>query len=333
MTSRIFLRRAMQTVMAGLLLMSTAVAMALSPPLLWQTPNASGGIFSGDGSSILLKNPSGFEMRRSSDGALESAITLPSGSRGYNAYSFSPNKQYVAIALHSGSTRIELWRVATGTLERTIAMGQIRSVKSVDLSSTGLLSTYERFAYGTGGNVRIYRVSDGTLLTTQGPFTRNSNTDARFSRDGQYLAVQDFWQSSGVRVLSSSNWSTVLTIGAPGNAASLFGWAADGSLWTTNPSLIRERRLVPSGTIVQTSPAVYFYYFRAVTPDNRFFLAESVDQDSVDFVRASDGTVPLSYDVGFEASAGTINPGGILFTYSIWNGSFSTIYVARTPSL
>jgi WD40 repeat protein len=163
-------------------LSAATTAWALSPTIAWQTTEGLGGVFSGDGTSILIDTPTGFQMRRASNGALEKTITLPVGSRGYDARAFSPDKTYVGTTTRAnGITRVDLWRVSDGNLARTINSDAVRNNKALDISSGGLIAAHERFAYGDGGRLRIFRVSDGGLVTTLGPYCRNSSPRAFFA--------------------------------------------------------------------------------------------------------------------------------------------------------
>jgi hypothetical protein len=150
------------------------LAGAATPRVLWQLPGAYGGPFTADGSAVYLVTGTGFQLRRAADGALLSAITLPASSLGYDASAFSADMQYVALSIRAnGITRIELWRVSDGTLARTINTDAVRNARGLDLSlDSGLVAIMERFAYGGGGMLRVYRTSDGALVHKEGPLVQ-----------------------------------------------------------------------------------------------------------------------------------------------------------------
>src|SRR5690349_8795091 len=119
----------------------TAIAIALfsafacsgGPVVLWQTNGATSGIFSADGTNVLVGTSTGLELRRSTDGVVQSRFTLPEASRAYDTKAFSPDGQLVALSIFAnGVVRIELWRVADGTLVRTITTDAITNVRSLD---------------------------------------------------------------------------------------------------------------------------------------------------------------------------------------------------------
>jgi hypothetical protein len=296
-------------------------------------------MFSADGSSVLLSTPTGFQMRRTADGLVERTINLPAGSRGYNAAAFSPNEQYVALTYRaSGVTRIELFSVATGALVRTIHTGAVRNARGIDLSSTGLVAIFERWAYGGGGKLWVYRVSDGGLVYTQGPYTRGSSTVLKFSPDGARLALNDsaVVGAEGVRVLRTSNWTTELFV----RSANLFSWAIDAqSLWTTRSPWDAEHPVwedveVPSGEVLTSiSIDVTQYFPSAVTPDNRFFLSDTPSTNALVFLRIADGSAVLSLSTPANTWAGAISPTGTSFMYTTCVEASCTAHMARMPAL
>ena len=110
----------------------------------------------------------GFQVRRASDGALLKTITLPAASQSYDKSAFSPDKQFVAISLvdSNGVTKIELWSLSTGSLvPGEYTTDAVRNIRGLDISSnSGLVASMERFAYGGGGMLRVFRTSDGALV-------------------------------------------------------------------------------------------------------------------------------------------------------------------------
>jgi hypothetical protein len=318
-------------------LSSAAVAGAASPTVVWQTTEGGSGVFSGDGTSILLRIATGFQMRRTSDGTLEKTITLPVGYQGYDAHAFSPDKTYVGTTIRAnGITRIDLWRVSDGALARTINSAAVRNNKSLDISSTGLIEAHERFAYGDGGRLRIFRVSDGSLVTTLGPYCRNSSPRAFFAPNGQYLAVQD-QNAVLARVLRTSNWSTAFTVASP---AFPFAFAPNSATFWAGGSFIYpapwQQVNVPAGTVVRSVLIDESKnYPSAMTPDGRYFLSGAPTQDKMEIHRTSDAGAQVSYTVGTNAWPGVFNPSGTLFTYAACpiSGTPCVFYVASTPTL
>src|SRR5262245_24472103 len=138
-------RRGAVATVAMLLALSAGTAAALTPTVVWQRAGVKTGpntaIYSADGTAILLALSTGFEVRRASDGALLNTVTLPSGSLGYNAVAFSPDKTQVALALFQGTGWIELWGVSNNTLIRTITTDATRSFKAIAYSSGGQVAT------------------------------------------------------------------------------------------------------------------------------------------------------------------------------------------------
>lgn len=312
-----------------------AVALAATPTIKWQTTTGGGGLFSGDGTSVLLTTATGFQMRRSSDGVVEKTVTLPAASLGFDARAFSPDKQYVAIALQSGAAfKIEVWRVSTSTLARTINTSAVRNIKTLDISSGGLIAAYERFAYGGGGFVHVFRISDGGFVTMLGPYTHNSTTRVRFSPNGTYMMAHDWVGANGVRILRTSDWGTVFTVG---DFADVFRWAPDSATaWTTGMTILSVpyRQITVPGNAVQRSIAIddTQLFPTAVTGDGRHLLGFTTGQDAIKFIRTSDGGAAVTY-TGTSIFSSDISPAGNLFTYGSCPASPCTFFMAAMPSL
>jgi hypothetical protein len=339
MLSRLFLRRAMAMLVPAVVIMmilcgTVTVALAALPTVIWQTAGGS-GLFSGDGSAVLLNTSTGFQVRRASDGVVQNTVTLPAASLSFDARAFSPDKQYIALAIQQGAAfKIEIWRVSNSTLFRTITTNAVRSIKTLDFSSTGLLAAYERFAYGGGGYLRIFRVSDGNLVTMLGPYTHNNTTRVKFSPNGSYLAAHDWVSANGVRVLRTSDWGTALT---RDNFADVFRWANDSAtVWTTGMTILSQpyqQVRVPANT-VQRSVAIddTQIFPTSVTADGRFILGFTSAQDSIKFLRTSDGGAQVTY-TGTSIFSGDISPAGTVFTFGSCAGSPCTFYMAQMPTL
>jgi hypothetical protein len=319
--------------------MQASNAWAAPPSDVWSAANASGGVFSADGSSVLLTISGGFQMRRASDGVVEKTISLPAASLGYDAFAFSPNKQFVALTYRASPvTRIELFSVASGVLARTIQTGAVRNARGIDLSSQGLVAIFERWAYGGGGNIWVYRVADGSLVTSQGRYTRSSTTILKFAPDGAYLAINDSGVvgEEGVRILRTSDWMPV----ALARSAFPFSWAADSqTLWTSRTPFdsqipFYEEVEVPSGEILTSTPIDPARYFpTAVTPDNRLFLAGASAANEVVFLRAADASLARRLSAPAGTRTGQVSPSGALFIYSVCGQTACTTRMARMPAL
>jgi hypothetical protein len=314
-------------------------AAALTPTVVWQKSGANTGNacrFSADGNALLIAVPTGFELRRAVDGSLLSTVTLPSASLAYTAFSLSPDQQTLALALFNNAVgTIELWRVSNGTLTRSITTDAVRSMKQIDVSSGGVVATVERFAYGGGGFLRVHRMSDGALLKKLGPVVRNSTPQGLgFAHNGSYLAVSDNFSVDGISLLRTTDYGAARTIGA-GTFASLFAWSPDSaSLWTANMQQIR----VSDGAVLQTMPLVGGTVPSWPTPDNRFFLAwqliNNTATNTFSFVRTTDGLPQLTYTLasGTVVWSEQVNALDTLFTYEICPSN-CTVYVAKMPTL
>jgi WD40 repeat protein len=308
---------------------STTTAWAVTPTVVWQKTGQYRHMFSADGTALLLATTTGFELHRSTDGALLRSVTLPTASQTYKDVALSPDKELLALVLENRS--IELWRVSNGTLARTIATDAVRDIKTVALSNA-FVATMERFAYGGGGMLRVHDVSTGALVKTVLAVRNSTPQVLGFSPDGQYLGYQDHYAVSGLVVLRTSDWSTALTVGG---GTMLFAWSRDsGSLWTSDYRRVR----VPDGAVLQTVPAHADTVATAYTPDNQFFLADVLDNfqytNVMKFVRTSDANVRATYTfpTGSAVYAGQIDATGALFTYSTCAAQ-CTVYVARVPAL
>lgn len=330
-----FTHHAVAVIIAVCAMLGAAVAGAGTPTVVWQKSGVQTGdstIFSADGTALLLSVSGGFELRRASDGVLLNALTLPANSLGYDAKALSSDKTLVALSfLRNGSGTIELWRIAGSTLARTITTDAVRTIKGLAFSSTGLIASRERFAYGGGGNLRVHRVSDGTLVKKAGPVARNSaGGGVGFSADSKYLAVTDNNQS-GLWILRTSDWSTAQLIGG---GATFFAWADNTSVWTGGFQRVR----VTDGVVLATFPFNNVSLPSAFTPDNRFAYAwDMVDltaSNTIRFLRVTDGGTQLLYTFpsGTRVWSDKINSTQTLFIYEICP-SDCTVYVASMPSL
>lgn len=325
-------RMVMPIIWATFVFLVPAPAAAVDPSDVWVAPHTASARFSADGSSVLVSTKTGFQLRRVQDGRLESTILLSSPPT-YTASAFSPDARYLALTQRAGGvTRIELWRIATGTLARVIASAATRSARDIDVSHQGVVALLERFAYGGGGVVRLFRDSDGAELAAQGPFAPGATAELSFSPGGAYLAVQE---RSAVRVLRTADASIPLVVG---ESAALFAWSGEGALWVrrtmTETSTLFERVAVPTGEVLDGF-AIDSGRFAATsfTPDGRFLLATTLDDDSLVFLRASDSEPQLVYDVPPRTTAGSVSPAGTFFTYSVCTGSSCTLHMARLPTL
>jgi len=329
MTNRFFVRKSIAFLLGVTLSVSVTSAWALTPSVVWQRTGQFRHVFSSDGAALLMATSTGFELRRSTDGTLIHAVTLPAASLGYKDAALSPDKQLLALVLDNRS--IELWRVSNSTLARTVTTDAVRDIKSVALSNA-FVATMERFAYGGGGMLRVHDVATGALVKTALAVHNSSPVVLRFSPDGQYLGYPDHYGVSGLVVLRTSDWNTALTV--PGTT--LFAWSPDGgSLWTSDDRRVR----VPDGAVLQTGPSLpETIGAAAYTPDNRFLLADVFENfqytNVLQFLRTSDGSVRLTYTFpGVSAVyGGQIDSTGALFTYSICSAQ-CTVYVARVPTL
>lgn len=321
---------------ASFVFLVPAKVAAVDPSDVWTASNVTSARFSADGTSALVGTKNGFQLRRVQDGRLESTILVP-GPIPYTASAFSPDERYLALTHRTGGvTRIELWSVATGALERVIPTSATRSARGIEISGQGLIALFERFSYGGGGFVRLFRARDGAQLGVQGPYAHNAGAEQRFSPGGAYLAIEE--RTAGgidVRILRTADGSTALVVG---ESAGLFAWSGEGSIWVrrnmTDAHTLFERIAVPTGEVLDGF-AIDSGRFAvtAFTPDDRFLLATTVDDGSLVFLRGTDGAPHLVYDVPPHTTAGSISPAGSFFTYSVCTVSSCTMHMARLPSL
>jgi hypothetical protein len=341
--TQILVRRVITSLMALSICATSAAAWALTPTVVWQRvvpTGKDGNRFSADGTALLVATSTGFELRRSSDGVVQSTVTLPAASLTYEYAALSPDKQFVALALYNSAIgTIEIWRVSNSTLVRTITTDAIRSFKALDYSSTGLIATQERFAYGGGGYLRVHNASTGALVKKIGPVVRNSNpVTVAFSADGKYLAGADNFNvgDNSLSVYRTSDSSVALKIGI-GTYSGLLAWSPDStSLWSTAYQQVH----IPDGAIVQTVPDTNFV-ISGFTPNNRSALvtlyANGQLTGTIEFVRTSDASAQVVYALGASTQASTLQVAstGTLFTYCVVSTDFTTVtlVVARVPAL
>jgi hypothetical protein len=340
----------------GMLLVASA-AWAGTPTVVWQAAGGYAAPFSADGSVMYMGTSAnfqntGFQVRRASDGALLKTITLPAASQTYDKAAFSPDKQFVAISLvdSNGVTKIELWSLSTGSLVRTITTDAVRNIRGLDISpDSSLVASMERFAYGGGGMLRIFRTSDGTSVLKRGPYLTNSTAFTKFSTNGGYLAFfQNNGSPVGFNILRTSDWTQVQQV-APGNSY-MIQWSGPdtaASVWLrgNNSLSIPYRQVnVPGGLLArQVSFDDSSRYVTAVTSNNKYLFSyqiQSTDPSSppgntLFFLRTSDGGAQVTYTfTSTIVSSGTINPAGTMFSYSICPTTGGcTTYVAQMPAL
>jgi WD40 repeat protein len=352
MSHRMIVRSGITFVFALVTVVSAGWAWALTPILVWQ---ASGypGPFSSDGSAVYMSTSTGFQMRRATDGLVLKTITLPAASQAYDKAAFSPDKQFVAISLvdTNGVVKIEIYSLSTGALVRTITTDAVRNIRGLDLSSnSSLIASMERFAYGGGGKLRIFRTSDGSVVRETGPYVVNSNTFVKFSPGGTYLALyQNNGNPAGFNILRTSDWGTAQTI-ALGNQY-MIQWAGtdtSASVWLRGNFVLGypyQQVTVPGGSVVKSLMFDDSTYrsVTAVTSNNKYLLTWQVQTtdpgspqaNTIWFFRTSDGGAQVTYTFSTTiVSSGTINPAGTQFTYAICGSDGAcTTYVAQMPLL
>jgi hypothetical protein len=310
---------------------------ATAPTVVWQVSGVKTGypnaVFSADGTAVLIAKTTSFELRRASDGVLLNTVNLPAASQAWDAMAFSPDKTLIGLNLFNNAVgTIELWKISTGTLQRTITTDAVRNMKGIDISSAGLVATRERFAYGGGGGLRVYKISDGTLVKKLGPISRNSAPwGVEFSPSALLLAFNDTSSLMGMWVLRTSDWGTARSV----TGAGIFSWVSDSaSFWTDVFQQIR----VSDGAILKTVPVPPNIGITAVTPDNRFLFAydfvNGTASNTLKFVRTSDGGTQLVYTLapGTITWSNQVNAGQTLFSYEVCP-SDCTVYFGKMPSL
>jgi hypothetical protein len=350
-------RQGAAVVATGILLLARA-ASATTPTVVWQAAGGYPAPFSADGSVVYMGtstnfHSTGFQVRRVSDGVVLKTITLPAASQSYDQAAFSPDKQFVALSLvdASGVTKIELWSLSTGNLVRTIVTDAVRNIRGLDLSpNSSLVASMERFAYGGGGMLRVFRTSDGAQVLKRGPYLTGSNTITRFSTNGGFLAFyQNTGFPSGFNILRTSDWSVAQQI-TPGNTY-MIQWSGPdtgASVWLRgNSSLqIPYRQVSVPGGVLQRQVTIddSLRYVTAATSNGKYLLGYqqavsdpgSPAANTLYFLRTSEGGVQLSYTFNTTiVSSGSINPAGTLFTYGICTPDTGacTTYVAQMPTL
>jgi uncharacterized delta-60 repeat protein len=311
-----------------------------SPDLVWQGQHA-GYVryttFSPDGQQLA----SGGDDRknilwRASDGTQQRSITQCSGvgCRGSTFGFYSPDGQQLATA------GIKYWRVADGTLARTLSIGGMVAF-SPDwqfIASSIATSSYP----SQTRSIALFR-SDGSQVW------KNSSAGGGatvFSPDGHLIASIGF---AGIDLIRPADGSVVRTIVGPRGANMVF--SHDGQFLATNggggglfqwDDTIKIYR-VSDGTLVRTLSGTGVVTSIIFTPDDQMLINSSWDsnQDAVNgylpstgsirFWRVSDGALLKTYDqnTGTSANALSVSPDGKLFGYS----HDSTVVVARVPSL
>jgi WD40 repeat protein len=329
-------------VAAALLLLLSAHSLLAqgSPDIVWQGQHA-GYVryttFSPDGRQLA----SGGDDRKNilwqaSDGTLTRSITQCSGvgCRGSTFGFYSPDGQQLATA------GIKFWRVADGTLVRTLSAGGTIAF-SPDwqfIASSITVSTYP----SQTRSIALLR-SDGSQVW------KNSSAGGGatvFSPDGQLIASIGF---AGIDLIRPADGTVVRTIVGPRGSNLVF--SRDGQFLATNggaggsfqwDDTIKIYR-VSDGALVRTLSGTGVVTSIAFTPDNQMMISGSWDsnQDSVNgylpatgsirFWRLSDGALLKTYDqnTGTSANAISVSPDGKLFSYS----HDSTVFVARVPAV
>lgn len=142
-------------------------------------------LFTPDGGTIISGDQAGrIRFWRVSDGALLRTLTQDS-SVGSLALSGDGS-----TLVSTGSHTIQVWRVATGTLERTIEVagdgqGVATSVALSNDNETIVASTSELIDAVYVGLVRFWRVSDGALLLSYDLRPADLASDVHFAPDNQ----------------------------------------------------------------------------------------------------------------------------------------------------
>jgi len=121
-----------------------------------------------------------------------------------NAVAFSPDGQLLASA--SSDHTVKIWRVADGTLLRTLT-GFFESVTSVAFSHNGQLIA----AGSTDRNVRVWNANNWLLVGTAG--LTDFVFGVSFSPDDANLAVAGGYSGNWIHILRTSDWEEIALLG------------------------------------------------------------------------------------------------------------------------
>jgi WD40 repeat protein len=157
----------------------------------------------------------GFTAPGFAQGAPDILWAASGHSKEINAVAFSPDGALLASA--SDDFTIKLWRVADGSLLRTLT-GHQQDVQSVAFSPDGT----QLYSGGKDNTIRVWQIPQGTLLQTvaEGNVTGWSNIQPRhalaLSHDGQWIATgRTFWNVTG------ANWVGLVQVRQVTNMALL----------------------------------------------------------------------------------------------------------------
>jgi WD40 repeat protein len=247
---------------------------------------------------------------------------------------------YSADGQQLATSGIKFWKVADGTLARTLSVGGNVAI-SRDWQSIASSVTVSSYPSQTR-SIALLRGSDGSQVW------KNDNAGGGvtvFSPDGQSLASIGF---QGIDILRVSDGSLIRNIVGPRGASLVY--SPDGQFLATNggaggsfqwDDTIKIYR-VSDGALVRTLSRTGVVTSIAFAPDNQTLIASSWDQNydpvngyipstgSIRLWRVSDGANFKTYDqnTGTSANALSVSPDGQLFSYS----HDSTVFVARMPS-
>ena len=273
-----------------------------------------GATYSPDGA--LLAQPSSTGIYLYDAQTLDELLFMPL-EVGVNSVAFTPDGE--TLASGSNDNTIRLWRVATGSVLKTIR-GQSDSVNSVAFSPDG-----ETLATGSNDNtIRLWRVATGFLLRTLRGHSDPVNSVA-FSPDGERLASGS--QDKTVRLWRVATGSVVKTMKGHDSSVNSVAFSPDGVRLASgsDDDTVRLWRVVTGSLLKTMKGHADSVNSVAFTPDGET-LASGSDDETVRLWRVASGSVlktlerhtGLVNSVDFSQNGETLASGSEDGTIRIW---------------
>lgn len=329
------------TVLIALLLTPTlagSTLRVLQPDIVWiqvgQHDRVNAVPFSPDGQLLAVgSRDQTIQLRQSSNGNLIKAFKVRFG--GVNSLAFSPDGQLLAAGTAASQQNLYLWRIADGTL-LSLTAAHFNGTNSIAFSPDGQFL----FSAGRDRNVKVWRVSDSSLIRTLNHGSRL--LALALSPDGQVVAasgdtgVIKLWRVSDGALLNTFTGHTdlVFSLAFSPNGQLLASGSADQTvkLWQVSNGRVVQSLAVPNQG---SADAVAFSRDGQTIMSGTSELINAPDGTiqslgTVRFWRVSDGTLLLTYDqeTGITVPSVAYSPDGTLFSYGRYDGA---VAVARNP--
>lgn len=185
---------------------------------------------------------------------------------------YSPNGQYLASGTGGRDCTIYLWNPANGALLKTINPRVGGSITSVAFSPDG-----QYIATGiTDNTIRIWRVSDGSLLRTLRGHSNRVNAVA-FSPNGQYLASGS--DDNTVKVWRVSDWLQIHNLTGHANIVRAVAFSPDSQYLASGSgdTTIRIWRVDTGGIVTTLYGHIDHVTSLAFSPDGTHLASASQD--------------------------------------------------------